>query len=88
MISKEELEAMSTIRISEVDCGSLPDLLDIEIVGNTPEQRLSNYLGQVHNPYCFKVNGTLVKISYSGEKSVENKLKSFFLSLKSDDPGL
>lgn len=87
MISKEELEAMSTIRISEVDSGSLPDLLDIEIVGNTPEQRLYNYLAQVHNPYCFKVNGTLVKISYSGEKSIENKLKLFFLSLKSNDSG-
>ena len=88
MISKEELEAMSTVRISEVDSGSLPDLLDIEIVGNTPERRFSNYLAQVHNPYCFKVGGTLVKISYSGENHIEDKLKSFFLSLKSNGSGL
>lgn len=86
MVSKKQLEGMAQVSIQGVDPGTLPDLLDVTIEGDTPAQRLESYLSQVGNPYCFRVGKTPVRITFSeGGKPLENKLKSYFLSLKSDD---
>ncbi len=83
MISKEQLAGMERMsRVAEPD--ALVDLLDVKIKGDSPAQRLSNYLKQVKNPYRFKVGDTLVSISYqTGENTLEEKIKSYFISRKS-----
>ena len=85
MVSKEELEAMAQASIKGTDPGTLPDLPDVKISGETPAERLDSLLSQVENPYCFRVGKTPVKIMFSGEKSIESALKSHFLSLKCKD---
>ena len=86
MVSKKQLEDMAQVRIQEVDPGTLSDLLDVKIEGDTPAQRLESYLAQVGNPYCFLVGKTPVRLIFNGNgKPLENKLKSYFLSLKSGD---
>lgn len=83
MLTKQELEALARVKITEVDPGTLVDLRDIKITGETPAQRLESYLVQVGNPYCFRVGKTPVRLIFNeGGKPLESKLKSYFLSLK------
>ena len=84
MVSKKQLEDMAQVRIQGVDPGTLPDLLDVKIEGETPAQRLESYLDQVGNPYLFRVGKTPVRLVFNkGGTPLESKLKSYFLSLKS-----
>lgn len=83
MVSKEQLEQMEKANIKEADPAALADLLEVEIRGETPEERLESYLAQVKNPYCFRVGKTAVRISFdAGEKPLEEKLKNHFKRLK------
>ena len=85
MISKEELTAFAQSEIKGADPGALSDLLSVEISGDTALERLDSFLSQVKNPYCFKVGKTPVKISFTGDKPLEQHLKSHFMSLKTND---
>ncbi len=87
MVVKKELEQME--RISQAASPvALADLLDVKITGETPAQRLESYLAQVGNPYRFRVGKTPVRVTFhSEEKSLQEKLKSHFLTLKSDNFG-
>lgn len=85
MVDKKELEQMERIS-REAAPAALADLLDVKIIGETPAQRLESYLAQVGNPYRFRVGETPVRITFhSEEKTLQEKLKSHFLSLKSDN---
>lgn len=86
MVDRITLEAMSKESIRRKELGTLPDLLDIEIEGETLVQRWESYLSQTGNPYCFRVGKTPVKLLFHNEeKTLQEKLKSYFLSLKSND---
>lgn len=83
MIDKKLLEDMSHIQLKNVAPELLKDVLEVEISGETASQRLENYLSQVGNPYCFRVGKTPVRISFkSCEKTLDKKIKSYFLGLK------
>lgn len=83
MVSKKQLEDMAHISIKGADPGTLPDLLDVKIIGETPAQRLESYLSQVENPYCFRVGKTPVRVSFKADgRPLEEQLKTHFLSLK------
>jgi len=85
-VDKPTLEALSKENIQGKDPGTLPDLLAIQIEGETPVQRWESYLSQTGNPYCFRVGKTPVKLLFhNDEKPLREKLKSYFLSLKNND---
>lgn len=84
MIDKNLLEDMSRIKIKDVVPDLLQDILTVEVSGETASQRLESYLDQVGNPYCFRVGNTPVRISFkSCEETLDKKIKSYFLGLKS-----
>ena len=84
MIDKNLLEDMSHIKIKDVAPDRLQDILTVEVSGETASQRLESYLDQVGNPYCFRVGNTPVRISFkSCEETLDKKIKSYFLGLKS-----
>lgn len=86
MVDKTTLETMSKESIRGKELGTLPDLLDVKIEGETPVQRWESYLAQTGNPYRFRVGKTPVRLLFHNEeKSLQEKLKSYFLSLKSND---
>ena len=83
MIDKNLLEDMSHIKLKDTAPDLLQDILEVEVKGETASQRLESYLTQVGNPYCFRVGKTPVRISFSAsEKPLEEKLRSYFMSLK------
>lgn len=84
MIDKNLLEDMSHIKIKDVAPDLLQDILTVEVSGETASQRLESYLDQVGNPYCFQVGNTPVRISFkSCGETLDNKIKSYFMGLKS-----
>ena len=88
MVQETELEEMSRADITKIAPETLPDLLDVEITGETPAERLENYLSQAANPYCFRVGKTPVKVSFArSETPLEEKLKQHFSRLKGQDFG-
>ena len=67
-----------------IDKNLLEDILTVEVSGETASQRLESYLDQVGNPYCFRVGNTPVRISFkSCEETLDKKIKSYFMGLKS-----
>ena len=86
MVDKNMLEDMARESINRKDPGALLELLDIKIEGEDPVQKLESYLVQTGNPYCFRVGNTPVRLLFHNEeKTIGEKLKSYFLSLKSND---
>ncbi len=82
MISGKKLEELQKDD-RKVTADELQDILDVEIRGDTPTQRLESFLGQIGDPYHFRVGKTVVKVRFNESgKTLENILKTYFLGLK------
>lgn len=78
----QTLRDMADVDVRTVSKESLVDIRDVKIDGSMDrEERISDYMEQVKNPYCVRCNGIVVKMSFaqSGE-TLENKLTSYFQS--------
>lgn len=73
--TQEELEEMSNVDVREVDSDSLVDIRDVRIDPDLPvKERVLDYVRQMKNPYCYRCGDTVVKISFSGKKTLEDCL--------------
>ena len=53
----------------------LADLRQVEIAADLPlPQRAEHYLEQVGNPYLFRVDKLIVKVSFGGNQDLSSKL--------------
>lgn len=88
MVSKAQLAQLENRSLQGAESAALTDILKVTITGATPEERLERYLDQVRNPYHFLVGDRPVRLVFlQGERDLESKLKSYFISLKRDsDP--
>jgi hypothetical protein len=79
-----ELDRMSQIEIDTADKTKLVDIQTIKIDPlQSAAQRMENYLEQIKNPYLFLCGETAVRIRFEPEeKSLVNKLKNYFISIK------
>lgn len=78
----QTLREMADVDVRTVPKESLVDIRDVKIDRSMGrEERISDYMEQVKNPYCVQCNGIIVKMSFtqSGE-TLENKLTSYFQS--------
>lgn len=83
MPNHEQLIRMENGRLRGTGNTLLADLLEVEISGSTPAERLQSYVTQVKDLYHFKVGKTPVCISFrSAGQDLERKLASYFISLK------
>lgn len=63
---KEKIERCRNISIEDINPDDVDDLEDIKISRKKcREERILDFIIATKNPYAFKVNGTLVKISFS-----------------------
>ncbi len=63
---KEKLERCKNILIKEINPDDVDNIEDIKISKKKcREERILDFIATTKNPYAFKVNGTLVKISFS-----------------------
>jgi len=87
MLSKEELERLKCLDINEIDETELQELSKVRLHSDLPvQERLELFLCQIGNPYCFKVHGTPVQVSFSGGgKTLDEALNNYLTNRKDYD---
>ena len=87
MLSRHELERLKYLDINEIDPEGLHELSEVKLHSDLPvHERLELFLCQIGNPYCFKVNGTPVQVSFSdGRKTLDEALNNYFTNRKDYD---
>ena len=69
---EEKLDSLRNVDIRTVDPETLVDIDGVIIRDDLPtEERIMDFVQQIGNPYCFRYNGIVVKVSFSGRKSLE-----------------
>lgn len=71
----KELIACQQADILTCNADNLVDLRQVHITADLPlPQRTEQYLEQLRNPYLFRVNKLIVKVSYGGNRDLPSKL--------------
>lgn len=83
MINAESLKKMEETDIRKVQKESLVDIKNVVIDKSMQRaERISDYVRQIKNPYCFVCEGIIVKMIFEQtEDKLEDKLNNYFLSL-------
>ncbi|MDR1754105.1 MAG: hypothetical protein LBR74_04265 [Eubacterium sp.] len=65
-----------------VNIDDLVDIQDVVIDTSLPkEERLQSYLKQIKNPYCYKCDDMVVRISFANtDATLEDRLQQYLLS--------
>lgn len=68
------LQEMSKVDVRTVDRNSLVQRDSVKINPNASyQERLQSFVEQLHNPYCYLIGKTVVKISYTeGTRTLED----------------
>lgn len=65
MITKKEMEKMANVSVREVDPAELVELDDVNTkTALEGKERIRDFINQIHNPYCYKNNGMVIKVSF------------------------
>jgi len=85
LLSKGELEKLKYLDIKDVSAEDMQELSEVKLYSDLPvQERLELFLCQIGNPYCFKVNGTPVQISFSDSaKTLDEALNNYLTHRKS-----
>lgn len=81
---KEKLNKYENIPLSEIDINEVDEITDIKVSKRkSSKDRILDFLNEVKNPYVFKLNGKLIKISFSetnktADECLTNVLKSLY----------
>lgn len=78
-----DLDAMSNVDIRTVDPKSLVDLQDVVIKKYLPkDKRMLDFVGQIHNPYCYTVGKIIVKVGFSDTTvTLDERMESYLRTL-------
>lgn len=76
---QKELLRLKEMDIRDVDPDTLVDISEVTIRTDLNKiERLIDYLKQIKNPYCYKIHGVVVKVSFAGEASINACLKDAY----------
>ena len=79
-MTKQDIISMRNVDLMAVNKKDLVDISDTVINKELPpEERVRDFIKQIKNPYCYIDNGIVVKISFTGEKSLEDCLKTVLI---------
>ena len=80
-----ELDTFSQVDIKTVDPAQLVDIREVAVNTDLPkEERILDFIRQVHNPYCFRHGKIVVKIGFSESAehiTLEEQFESYLRSL-------
>lgn len=73
----DQLRELSEVDIRIVDPNELVDIENVRIRENLPiPERVRDYVQQIKNPYCYLSHGTVVKIRFTGSRTLEECISS------------
>lgn len=71
LMDVQTLKELADVDICTVAKESLVDIRDVKIdVSKSREDRISDYIRQVKNPYYFQCNGSIVKMNFCQSRYV------------------
>lgn len=71
----ERLKEMAEVNIRDVSPDELVDIENVHVNTELPvEERVLDYIRQIKNPYCYISHGVIVKISFTGNRKLEECL--------------
>ena len=66
MITRKDLDEMSKMDITKMDKSTLVDIRTVKIDADMPiAERMTKYLEEIKNPYCFRVGNTPVQVVFN-----------------------
>ena len=72
----DELVRLRNVDVRNVDPTDLVDVQNIKINMQLPLlERTIDYIKQVRNPYCYKINGVVIKANFMGFSSIDECLE-------------
>lgn len=84
-ITAAQLQAMREVNVRTVDKNTLVDIRTVKInTGLPPKERILDYISQIKNPYCYLVGDTVVKVQYSGNKTLEQVFAHYLQTMDSE----
>lgn len=77
------LKELENVDIQSVQRDSLVDVKNVKVNTSLERaERISDFLAQIKNPYCFVCDGVIVKVRFADtEDTLEEKLNEYFFSL-------
>ena len=80
----KDLEKLSQVDITSISRENLVDIRSVKVDSFAPlEVRMSSFLKQIQNPYCFSYDSTPVRISFSNEdRTLQERMTRYFVSRK------
>lgn len=80
---EEKLERCRNMKLEDVTLDDVDEISSIKIDRRKPSnERILDFIAKVKNPYIFKVNGKLVRISFSDtDKTAEDCLTNVLKNL-------
>ncbi len=83
MMNDTYLKELADVDIRTVPKESLVDIKEVKIEPSLERaERVSSFIRQIKNPYCFICDGVIVKMKFSETgDTLEDKLNGYFLSL-------
>ena len=80
---EEKLKYCKNMKLEDVSLDDVDEISSIKIDRRRPSnERILDFIMKVKNPYIFKVNGKLVKISFSDtDKTAEDCLTKVLMNL-------
>lgn len=80
-LTLNDLEMLRNADISACNAEKLVDLRNVTVNKRMPlDERTSNFIEQVRNPYLFKVDNTLVKVEFGSGKDFAEMLTDVIMA--------
>ncbi len=74
-MTREELARCRYADFVACNAENLVDLKKVDIAANLPvPTRTEHYINQIQNPYLFRVDKLIVKVSFSGKRDLQSVL--------------
>ena len=68
---REKIERRKNLKLSDVSLDDVDEISSIKIdKRKSSDERILDFLSKTKNPYIFKVNNTLVRISFSNNERI------------------
>lgn len=79
----KNISTLKNVDIRTVDKATLADISNVKINPNdSPEKKMTDYINQIKNPYCFLCNGYAVKIEFANmDRTIEDCFSDYIDNL-------
>lgn len=83
MLNSSDLINLKSVKIADCSKDKMVDLQSVKINTKLPvKSKMNEYFKQIKNPYLFKVENTIIKVSFKGECSLNYALEKAISSVR------